>query len=196
MKIRVATPYDAQTVRAIYAPYVERSAITFEYEVPSVAEFKQRITTTLQRYPYLVAEQDGQVVGYTYAGPFKARAAYDWCVETAIYVSQASQKHGVGRALYEALEGVLAAQHILNANACIACPKQQDKYLDKNSMQFHEHMGYVLVGEFHNCGYKFGTWYNMVWMEKMLGLHCASPQPVVWFSNITKEQLTVLGVQS
>ena len=130
--IRVATPQDAGALLAIYAPYVTDTAITFEYEVPSLTEFRERIRHTLERYPYLVMEQDGEILGYAYAGPFKERAAYDWAVETTIYVKQGMKKQGIGRKLYQALEDILIRQNILNLNACIGYPTVEDEYLTRN----------------------------------------------------------------
>ena len=129
-------------------------------------EFQKRIENTLKRYPYLLAESAGEILGYAYTGPFVGRAAYDWAAETTIYLKTDKKKKGIGRALYEALEKVSRAQNILNLNACIGYPEAEDEYLTGNSVQFHEHMGYRMVGEFHKCGYKFGRWYNMVWRER------------------------------
>ena len=182
--IRIATENDAEELLEIYAYYVENTAITFEYEVPSVEVFRERIRKTHCRYPYLVAEHNGTIVGYTYAGPFKERRAYDWAVETTVYVSKDVRKQGIGRELYEALERVLALQNIVNLNACIGYPVEEDEYLTKNSVQYHEHMGYRWVGEFYKCGYKFGRWYNMVWMEKCISEHPAHPLPIKTFAEI------------
>ena len=102
LQIRVATKEDAEALLAIYAPYVEKTAITFEYEVPSIEEFRCRIQETLKKYPYLVAEKNGKIVGYAYAGAFHARPAYDWAVETSIYVSELQKGEGIGKALYKA----------------------------------------------------------------------------------------------
>ena len=112
IKIRTATPEDAEALAAIYAPYVENTSITFEYTVPSVEEFAERIRHTLARYPYLVAEKSGIPIGYAYASAFKGRAAYDWSVETSIYVSQNLRSSGVGSLLYQKLEEYLTVQHI------------------------------------------------------------------------------------
>ena len=187
MQIRVATEEDAEELLQIYRPYVEETVITFEYEVPSAEEFRQRITHTLEKYPYLVAEKDGRIVGYAYASAFKERAAYDWAVETTIYLEKGSRKKGIGRNIYNALEDALRMQHILNLNACIGYPEVEDEYLTKNSADFHAHLGYRLVGEFKQCGYKFGRWYNMVWMEKMTGEHGEKPEPVIPFSEVAAE---------
>ena len=183
-KIRVATIQDAKELSTIYAPYVENTAITFEYAVPTVAEFERRMGRVLEKYPYLVAERNGKIAGYAYAGAFNTRAAYDWAAEATVYVRQ-DQKHlGIGRELYEALEKVLALQNILNLNACIAYPEVEDEYLTQNSVGFHAHLGYRLVGEFHQCGYKFGRWYSMVWMEKHLSGHPEHPPAVKTFEEI------------
>ena len=169
--IRFAKMEDAEELLALYTPYVMDTVITFEYEVPSLEEFKDRIRQTIKKYPYLVAEQNGEILGYSCAGAFKGRAAYDWAVETSIYVDENVKHKGVGRKLHEALETVLKEQGILNMEACIGYPEEEDGYLDKNSARFHAHMGYRMVGEFKKCGYKFDRWYNMVWMEKIIGIH-------------------------
>ena len=169
--IRSATEKDAGRLLEIYAYYVENTAISFEYETPGLEEFKTRIVNTLQKYPYLVIEEDGVIKGYAYAGVFKGRAAYDHCCEMSIYLDHDSKGKGYGRALYEKLEEALRERGIINLYACIGDPEVEDEYLTKNSERFHKHMGYTKVGEFHKCGYKFGRWYNMIWMEKMLGEH-------------------------
>ena len=175
LTIRTAVRQDAEALLQIYAPYVKNTAITFEYDVPSVEEFAGRIGKVLKRYPYLVAEVNGEPLGYAYAGPFKERAAYDWAVETTVYVREDMKKSGIGRALYTALEKALSAQGILNLNACIAFPETEDEYLTRDSVKFHEKMGFNEVGRFHKCGCKFGRWYDMVWMEKLIGNHVENP---------------------
>lgn len=184
LSIRIAAPEDAEQLLQIYAPYVTDTAISFEYTVPTIEEFRGRIVRTLQKYPYLVAQQDDRIVGYTCAGPFIARAAYGWNVETTIYVQKDRKKTGIGRSLYEALEKALILQNILTANACIGYPEIEDEYLNLNSVQFHEHLGYRPAGTFHHCGFKFNRWYHMVWMEKHLGAHVSAPAPVKPFPEI------------
>lgn len=184
ISLRLAQPQDAPALLAIYAPYVQNTAITFEYEVPSVGEFADRIRRTLARYPYLVAEQDGTIIGYAYASAFHARKAYEWCAETSIYVDQTCKRTGVGRRLYEALEQILRKQNILNLNACIACPQIEDEHLNNDSIRFHAHMGYQMVGKFHACGYKFDRWYDMVWMEKHIGAHHSNQPDFIPFADI------------
>lgn len=178
MKIRTASPRDGAALLKIYGPYVERTAITFEYRVPSVEEFSGRIERTLKQYPYFAAEFEGELVGYAYAGPFHEREAYDWAVETSIYVAWDQRKMGIGRRLHDALETALREQGILNMNACVACPcGEADEYLTWSSLEFHRRLGYRLVEEFRQCGYKFGRWYNMAWLERHIGDHLGE-QPV------------------
>ena len=182
--IRVACEDDAEALLEIYAPYVRDTAVTFEYDAPSAAEFRDRIRNTLKKYPYLAAEKSGKIIGYAYAGGFHARAAYDWAVETSIYIDRNYHGQGLGRRLYLALEDALKRQHIINMNACIAYTKDEDSHLTHGSVKFHERMGYSIVGHFSECGYKFGKWYDIVWMEKHLGPHPHTPQPVIPFAML------------
>ena len=176
IEIREAKEADAAGLLAVYAPYVEQTAITFEYEVPTLEEFTERIRQTKAKYPYLVAKRDGKVLGNAYAGQFHAREAYAWAVETSIYVDESCKHMGIGGMLHAALEEALKEQGFLNMNACIAYVPKEDEYLTNNSVEFHAHLGYRMVGQFYQCGYKFGRWYDMVWMEKLIGEHGANPK--------------------
>lgn len=169
--IRTATLEDAVAILDIYGYYVANTAISMEYEVPTLEEFEKRVETTLEHYPYLVAEKDGKIVGYAYAGRFHPRAAFYRSAEVSIYIKKDTQKCGIGGVLYEAIEEKLTEQGILNVYASIAYTDNEDEYLTNNSMQFHEHMGYRKVAQFNNCCYKFKKWYHLIWMEKMLGEH-------------------------
>ncbi len=171
MKIRSANATDTARILDIYSYYVERTAISFECETPTRDEFSRRVSRTLRKYPYIVVEDSGRVEGYAYAGPLKDRAAYDRSCEVSIYLAQESRGKGYGRALYDELEKRLKAMGILNLYACIGSPIEEDEYLTNNSEQFHAHLGFVKVGEFHKCGLKFGRWYNVIWMEKTIGEH-------------------------
>lgn len=171
MRIRSANVDDAARTLDIYAYYVEHTAVSFEYDVPTLDEFSSRMAKTLERYPYLVLEEDGRILGYAYAGPFKGRAAYDRSCEVTIYVERSARGRGYGRALYEELERRLGEAGMLNLYACIADPLEEDEYLTRDSERFHERLGFTKVGEFHQCGYKFHRWYNMIWMEKLIGSH-------------------------
>lgn len=143
----------------------------------------------------MVAEREGAISGYAYAGTFKNRAAYRWAVETTVYVREDLKKMGTGRELYAALEKILSMQNILNLNACIAYPcEAEDPYLTRDSVQFHEHLGYQFVGQFHWCGYKFGRWYHMIWMEKFLGGHTENPPAVKSFGEVRSLVAEKLGI--
>lgn len=178
ISIRNATKADAKAIQAIYAPYVERTAISFEYEVPTVEEMAQRMEVVQKEFPWLVAEENERVVGYIYAHAFHERAAFQWAVETSIYVKWDEKRKGIGRKLHDALETALKQQGILNLNACIAFVPDNNKgqgatdpYLNLDSVRFHEQMGYIRAAHFHQCGKKFGHWYDMIWMEKIIGEH-------------------------
>ncbi len=174
--VRDASLNDAARLLEIYQYYVEHTAISFEYETPSPAGFLQRMMKTMEKYPYLVAERNGKVEGYAYAGPFIGRAAYDWSCELTIYLDYGVRKCGMGRKLYTALEERMKGMGIRNLYACIGYPIVEDEYLDTNSADFHAHMGFTEVGRFHKCGYKFHNWYDMIWMEKIIGSHDATSE--------------------
>ena len=168
--IRVATPDDAESLLSIYSYYVSSTAVTFEYDVPTVAAFRERITKTLSSYPYLVAEDsaDGHIIGYAYASPLHERAAYRWAACSSIYLDRTRRHQGLGSMLQAALEKELRARDIRNLYACITTASEPDKYLTLDSQHFHHSMGFVEVGHFHECGLKFGKWYDVLWMEKRL----------------------------
>jgi len=196
VNIRVAAPEDAAALLEVYAPYVLNTAITYEYEVPGVEEFAGRIRKTLEKYPYLAAEIDGEIVGYAYASTFIGRAASEWSVETSIYIAEKCRRTGIGGKLYRALESILKMQNILNLNASIACsPGKDDRFVTRNSVNFHVHLGYRMVGEFDRCGYKFGRWYDLIWMEKHIGEHTAQPMPVKSFNEVREQAAKELGIK-
>jgi phosphinothricin acetyltransferase len=177
--IRMASEDDAEHLLKIYEPYVMETAITFECSVPLLTEFKGRIKRTLKKYPYLVAVTGDQIIGYAYASAFYDRAAYDWAVETTVYLKRDCRGKGIGKRLYLALEDILKRQNILNLNACLAYTGVADAHLDNSSKAFHERLGYSKVAHFNQCGYKFDTWYDTIWMEKVLGDHDVPPLPFI-----------------
>ena len=153
IKVRVAKAEDASRLLEIYAYYVENTAISFEYEVPSLAEFTERIRNTLVTYPYLVAEEDGRIVGYIYASRFAQRAAYDWAAGTSVYIDRDCRRKGIGKLLYEKFEAILKLQNITNLYAGAADPMEDgDPYLTRSSEHFHEAIGYRTVARHHACG--------------------------------------------
>ena len=171
ISIRSANPEDAKELLKIYAYYVTDTAISFETEVPSEEEFKLRIEEVLKSYPYIVACKDDEILGYAYLHSFVGRKAYELSAETTIYLNPDKKKMGIGKKLYSVLEDIAKAQNITNLYSCIGYVDKEDEYLNNNSVQFHEHIGFRMVGKFENCGHKFGRWYHMVWMEKIIGDH-------------------------
>jgi len=171
MRIRLASADDARAVRDVYAPVVESSAISFELSVPSVDEMAARIVGRQPTYPWLVAESQADgVVGYAYAGRFSGRAAYDWSVETSVYLAEAARGRGVGRALYEVLLALLAAQGYRQAMAGIALPNPA-------SVALHERVGFAPVGVYRAAGWKFGAWHDVGWWQRPLADGEAGAQP-------------------
>ena len=185
IKIRTATPDDAEALLNIYEYYVKNTAITFEYEVPSLQEFRVRIENTLKKYPYLVAQKDDTILGYCYASAFHPRAAYGWDAEASIYLRNDFHHQGLGKLLYQRLEEILKQMNIINLYACIAYTQHDDDpYLTNNSPHFHEHMGFIKAGHFHNSGYKFNRWYDMTFMEKKLGQPESKMKAVIPFPEL------------
>ncbi len=166
--LRLATPADAVGCLAIYRPFVESSHTTFETEVPSVTEFARRIESTLQARPWIVAEENRNVIGYAYASPIKDRIAYQWSVEVAIYVAPATRGRGVGRSLYEALFRCLAGQGFVNAVGIIALPNPV-------SIALHESLGFEKIAHLKSIGFKLGAWHDTTWWQKRLAPPPAQP---------------------
>ncbi len=161
MAVRLAKMEDIPEILGIYAPYVEKTAYTFEYTVPTVEEFTNRFLKITRQFPWLVWEEDGAVLGYAYAcAPFE-RAAYSWCAEPAIYLGPQAQGRGIGRALYEALEGYLKRQGYIVSYALITTG-------NPGSLAFHKAMGYKTAAFFPDCGYKHSAWHGITWVEKRL----------------------------
>lgn len=156
--VRIATPADAPAIVSIYAPYVRETAISFELRPPDVDEMAARIARTLERTPWLVAEVDGVVRGYAYAGRFRDRPAYDWSAESGIYVDGASRGLGLGRRLMEALIAVLRAQGFRLLVAGVTPPNPA-------SVALHLALGFRRVGEFSGVGHKFGAWHGVEFFE-------------------------------
>lgn len=177
IEIRPATTADAAAMLAIYAPYVIETTVSSEYEAPSMEEFCRRIRTFTERLPWLVCLIDGKVAGYGYASPHRTRAAYQWSVETSIYVAPAFHRHGVARALYSALFELLRMQGYYNIYVGITSPNER-------SIKFHKAMGFIISGAYQNSMYKFGQWRDVLWMGKELREHDGEPQPAVPFPEL------------
>ncbi len=177
--IRPALPDDAEALLAVYAPYVEHTAVTFEYTVPTPEEFRARIASIRGKYPYFCLETETGVAGYAYAAAFRSRAAYGWSAETSIYLAPEVRGRGYGRRLYDALEAACRAMGLQSLYACITVPRGEDPYVTEGSVLFHRRMGWEEVGRLPQCGFKFGRWYDTVYMYKSVGGHGAAPAPVI-----------------
>lgn len=174
--VRAATPQDAEQLLEIYTPFVisedcSVSNVSFELAAPSLAEFRQRIVDISNKYPYLVGEKDGHILGYVYCHPYRERLAYQWSVEVTIYLAPAGQGKGLGRVLYEAMENILRLQGITMLYSCITLGNE-------HSIKMHEALGYRLIGTFSKSGYKNGQWLDTVWLEKQLQACPALPENI------------------
>ena len=161
---------DAGQIAAIYAPNVTDMIISFEFEPPSADEMRRRIEVTLKRYPWLVCERQGRVLGYAYAGAHGSRAAYQWSVDVSVYVHEDARRMGVGRALYASLFAALALQGFYNAYAGATLPNPA-------SVGLHESVGFGRVGIYRGVGYKMGAWHDVVWWHVPIRERVAHPDP-------------------
>jgi L-amino acid N-acyltransferase YncA len=167
--IRLANEQDAESILAIYAPFVRATPISFEVEMPSAGQMQERIRSALVAHPWLVCERDERVIGYAYASRHRERMAYQWSVDVTVYVDPATQRAGVGRALYTALLELLGSQGFFNAFAGIALPNAA-------SVGLHESLGFKPIGVYRNVGYKLGRWHDVGWWQR--ALRSPSPAPV------------------
>ena len=171
--IRFATEQDLSAMLDIYRPYVENTTYSFEYDVPSMEVFTKRFRDHVAQFPWLVWEEDGQILGYAYASAPYSRAAFSWCAEPSIYLRQEARGQGIGKQLYTALEKLLQLQGYQVLYALIT-----EENLE--SIRFHRKMAYETRAVFPDCGFKFGRWLGLVWMEKRLKIvqsPSAFPQP-------------------
>jgi L-amino acid N-acyltransferase YncA len=159
--IRMATAQDGEQIAAIYAPSVTSTVISFEMEPPGTAEMTRRVTEALIKYPWLVAERDGEVLGYARGGQYKDRAAYQWSVETSVYIRTTAHRSGLGRRLYGVLFDLLALQGFFTAYAGVTLPNPA-------SVGLHESLGFTPVGVYRAAGYKFGAWHDVGWWQRPL----------------------------
>lgn len=169
--IRTADPdRDAGACAEIYAPYVESGATSFEEVRPTPARLGERIARTQANYPWLVAERDGEVVGYAYACPHRERPAYRWAVETSVYIAAGERRRGTGRALYAELFERLRRQRFQVACAGITLPNQA-------SVALHEEAGFEPVGVYRRIGWKDGSWRDVGWWQLELLPAAEGPPP-------------------
>ena len=180
--IRIAQENDVPAILEIYAPYILTTTATFEYDVPSQESFLRRFRDITAQFPWLVWEEDGQILGYAYASAPYSRAAYAWCAEPSVYLLPQAQGRGIGRKLYAALEAILKYQGYQVLYALIT---QENS----GSLQFHTRLGYRFSVLFPNCGFKFGRWLGLIWMEKRLkSVEIPSNPPTPWMAIRQNEQ--------
>lgn len=188
--LRLAKLDDAEKLLEIYAPFVASSDralsdVSFEYEVPSVAEFTERIKNISAAYPYIVCEHEGRLLGYVYAHPYIQRAAYQWGAEVTIYLAPEGQGRALGKVIYAALENILRLQGVVVTYACITASNE-------HSVKMHESCGYKIIGTFNNTGFKHGHWLDMVWMEKVIADYPAQPELLKKIGELSAEVVAAI----
>ena len=176
---------DIPAILAIYTPYVQDTAITFECDPPSLAEFTQRVQNISAEYPYIVCETDGKVIGYGYAHRHMERAAYQWNAELSIYIDQNHLRGGIGKKMYQLLMDILVLQNVRNVYGCVTVPNAPSEKL-------HQHFGFSKVGTYHNSGYKCGKWHDVAWFEKTIGTYDLPPAPFKPIIEVDGENLDSL----
>ena len=173
LSIRPVKISDADFCLSLYSKHVVASAVSFELEAPSLEEFSNRIDSISKRFPYLIAEENGTLLGYTYASAYRDRLAYQWNVEVSIYVENQNKKSGVATKLYTELFSELKRIHICKAFAVIALPYDA-------SVGFHHKMGFEKFATYKNVGFKLNEWHDVLWMEKMIQFPATPSTPLYW----------------
>ena len=184
--IREANIKDSKQILDIYSPYILKTPITFEYSIPTLEQFKKRVENTLEKYPYLVCEENNEIIGYAYAGAYKGRKAYDFTAELSIYIKEGYDKKGIGKNLYSALIDILKKKNLQILYACITIHKTL------GSNQFHEKLGFKKIGFFEKSGYKDYNWYDTAWYSLEIGNFETNPKeiiPITKLSSLEKEKI-------
>lgn len=177
---RLATVADADAILEIYRPYVESTDITFETEIPSTEAFRARVAHILERYPYIVAEADGKILGYSYASSYRSRAGFLWTAELSVYVRRDLRRQGIGTHLYAILLDLLRMQGYRNAVAVVSHP-------NPGSERLHYHFGFRLAGVQLKCGYKNGRWCDVALFERPLRDYPNPPAAPVALSSLSSD---------
>ncbi len=172
---KVATKEDGPELLSIYKYYVENSKVTFEIEPPTLEEFLSRMEVVQKKFPYFVAELNGEIVGFAYGNILRGRPAYDWSSEITIYLKNGFSGRGIGKKLLLHLENALKEMNIYNLYSCISCHT-------RDSELFHEKMGFKTVAKFTNCGFK-DEWIDVIWMEKIISKHQTPPKEIIYFKG-------------
>lgn len=185
VNFRFATVEDASKILEIYKYYIENTTITFEYDVPTFVEFKERIKNTLLEYPYIVCEYRNEILGYAYAHKVWMRAAYQWDAELSVYIDKDYTGNGLGKKLYKILIEILKLQNVVNVYGCVTYPNEK-------SDKLHESFGFKKVGIFENSGYKFGKWIGVTWFHKAILDYEKKPRKLKKISQIDKEKIKMI----
>jgi len=175
--IRLAIPSDAPAILGIYGPFILNTSFTFETEVPGSEIFAKRIMSYLADWPWLVCEIGGELAGYAYATRHRERAAYQWCVESSVYVRDNYGQKGVAGALYAALFDILTFQGCRNVYAGITLPNDK-------SVAFHKKFGFTPFAEYKNVGYKLGRWSTVSWWQLRIGEYSDNPAAPLKFPEV------------
>lgn len=185
VNFRFVTAEDASKILEIYKYYIENTTITFEYDVPTFVEFKERIKNTLLEYPYIVCEYKNEILGYAYAHKVWMRAAYQWDAELSVYIDKDYTGNGLGKKLYKILIEILKLQNVVNVYGCVTYPNEK-------SDKLHESLGFKKVGIFENSGYKFGKWIGVTWFHKAILEYEKKPRKLKKISQIDKEKIKMI----
>ena len=180
--LRRAHLEDAEAILEIYAPYIRNTNITFEYEVPSLSEFRDRMAGIMEGYPYLICEIDGIAAGYAYAHRYKERAAYQWDAELSVYLREGCERRGIGQAFYTALMEILKEQHVRNVYGIVTSPNPPSEAL-------HAAMGFRLAGVSLKTGYKLGKWIDVSCFERPLGDPDSPPEELLTVHQVPQERI-------
>ena len=190
--IRIARREDVSRMLDIYGPYVRDTSVSFEYNIPSESEFLQRFQEITVQFPWILWEENGEILGYAYGSAPFVRAAFGWCAESSIYLSPEARRKGIGKKLYDALEKILFYQGYRVLYALIT-----DE--NRDSIRFHRSLGYRIRAELPGCGYKFGRRLGLVWMEKTaFFVESPSKVPTSWGQIVQDDEILshILGTFS
>lgn len=179
MNIRFANSDDISKMHEILSYYIKHTAVLFTDVIPNFNGFKENILNIMKEYPVLVAEENGKVIAFTYAKRIYDGKAYNFTIESTIYIEKEHTGKGIGTKLYTKLEYILTLQNAVSINAYIAISNENNHYLDNKSKRFHEKLGFIETAYFKNWGYKFNKWYDSVWMSKQINTPTIPPKEFI-----------------
>lgn len=183
IQIRMIEEQDIPNVLEIYRPYVENSVITFEYEVPSLSAFQERVHHKLEQFPWLVIEMDGELCGYAYASIFRERIAYQWDCELSIYIAQDKSGHHLGSMLYDALIQLVQVQGYIQAYGLVTLPNEA-------SLALHRKFAFQEEGNLIHTGYKQGRWLDVMILRKQINAFDSVKQAPISIQAVPKDICT------